>query len=284
MQIVIISGMSGAGKSYALHSLEDAGYYCIDNLPSQLLIPLLKTPQIAKHTHVAIGIDIRGGKSSLQETPYTLANIREHYPNTRLVYLFANPKTLLKRYSETRRRHPLSNAGQDLRSAITREADLLAPLAQQADLRIDTSYTSVYELGNNLLQNLGKAQDNKLVLTIQSFGFKHEAPSTSDFLFDMRCLPNPYWEPELRKLTGIDQPIIDWLEQHTQVEILYKKLENFMDTWLTNLQGAQRSYLTLSIGCTGGRHRSVYMAERLYKHYYESLDAIVLIEHRELMH
>lgn len=284
MQIVIISGMSGAGKSYALHSLEDAGYYCIDNLPSQLLLPLLQTPQIAKRTHIAIGIDIRGGTSSLQETPQIIEQVKQQHPDTQLIYLFAKSQVLRKRYSETRRRHPLSQDGQDLKAAIHLETQLLDPLAQLADLRIDTSQTSVYELGNQLLTKLQHAHKNRLVFVIQSFGFKHETPSDSDFIFDMRCLPNPYWEPELRALTGKDQAIKDWLSKHDSVEKLYQHLQSFMNTWLENLCDSQRAYLTVSIGCTGGRHRSVYIAERLYHHYQEnsSLDAVILLEHREL--
>ena len=265
MQIAIISGMSGAGKSYALQTMEDAGYYCIDNLPSQLIEDLLKTPQIVQLTHLAIGLDIRGGKNSLQEIPPTLSRIRQQYPNTRLVYLLANQDVIRKRYNESRRRHPLASEEQELGKAIQLEQKLLADLAQHADWRIDTSQTNVYELGRLLTARLAHQLADQTLkpfsLMFQSFGFKHESPSDSDFMFDVRCLPNPYWVPELRSLTGRNQGIIDWLEQHERVHDMAHSIRDFMAKWLQDLVENQRSYLTVSIGCTGGRHRSVAVAE-----------------------
>lgn len=283
LNLVILSGMSGAGKSYALHTLEDAGYYCIDNLPAQLLEDLLKTPQIARQTHLGIGIDIRAGKANLQETPDIIKRIRNHYPNTRLVYLYAKPEVLVKRYNETRRRHPLDYEERDLKRAIAREEELLGSLAELADLKIDTSKTSVYDLGNILKSRLEVPAQEGMSILLQSFGFKYEAPTDSDFVFDVRCLPNPYWEPEIRHYNGLEPPIIEWLEQYQRVDAMYQHIQQFLDYWLedaTNL--CQRAYLTVSIGCTGGRHRSVYIAQRLYEHYKKIRGNNVLIRHREL--
>lgn len=283
LNLVILSGMSGAGKSYALHTLEDAGYYCIDNLPAQLLEDLLKTPQIARQTHLGIGIDIRAGKANLQETPDIIKRIRNHYPNTRLVYLYAKPEVLVKRYNETRRRHPLDYEERDLKRAIAREEELLGSLAELADLKIDTSKTSVYDLGNILKSRLEVPAQEGMSILLQSFGFKYEAPTDSDFVFDVRCLPNPYWEPEIRHYNGLEPPIIEWLEQYQRVDAMYQHIQQFLDYWLedaTNL--CQRAYLTVSIGCTGGRHRSVYIAQRLYEHYKKLRGNNVLIRHREL--
>ncbi|MEZ5451586.1 MAG: RNase adapter RapZ [Thiothrix sp.] len=283
MHLVIISGMSGAGKTYALHTLEDNGYYCIDNLPSQLLEALLGTPQIAKQPHLAVGIDIRGGRDSLLDTPAIIKRIRQRIPNTQLVYLYAEQEILRKRYNETRRRHPLTSETQELDKAILLEADLLEPLAVDSDLRLDTSHIGVYELGRLLTARICQSTPQRLSLMIQSFGFKHGTPSDSDFLFDVRCLPNPYWEPDLRTLTGRDAGIIQWLEQHDDVQRMYTDIEGFLSHWLPSHDAnCQRAYLTVSIGCTGGRHRSVYLAERLYQHFRHSMGESVILRHREL--
>ena len=283
LQLVILSGMSGAGKSYALHTLEDMGYYCIDNLPAQLLEELLVTPQIARQNLLAIGIDIRGGKENLQETPQIIERIRASYPQTRLIYLYATPDILFKRYNESRRRHPLNYEARDLKSAIAREAELLSDLADSADLKIDTSKTSVYDLGNLLRLRLEIPFQAGLSILFQSFGFKYEMPSDSDLVFDVRCLPNPYWEPDIRHHSGLDTPIIEWLEQHPRVEGMYQHIQGFLDYWLEDAaQVCQRAYLTVSIGCTGGRHRSVYITQRLYEHYQTRWGSHVLVRHREL--
>ena len=283
MHLVIISGMSGAGKSYALHNLEDSGYYCIDNLPSQLLEALLGTAQIANQTHLAIGIDIRGGKASVAEIPTIIKRVRQRVPNTQLIYLYADQDTLRKRYNESRRRHPLSSEMLELDKAISLEASLLNPLSINADLRIDTSHTSIYDVGHLLNARINQAEPKKLSLMVQSFGFKHESPSDTDFLFDVRCLPNPYWVPELRHLTGKDPGIVNWLETHNAVHQMYHDIRDFLDRWLPNQEGhCQRAYLTVSIGCTGGHHRSVYLAERLYQHFRSTLGDSTVLRHREL--
>lgn len=282
MQIVIISGMSGAGKSYALQTLEDTGYYCIDNLPSQLIEALIQTPQIANLKRLAIGIDIRGGKASLKEIPGTLTRIRQRYPKTHLIYLYAQRDVIQKRYNETRRSHPLIHEEKELAKAIELEENLLGFLAQQADWRVDTSQTNVYELGRLLRSRLGESDLKNFSLMFQSFGYKHEAPSDSDFVFDVRCLPNPYWVPELRALTGQDSAIVDWLEQHPRVHQLYAGIRDFLELWMDDPEARQRTYLTVSIGCTGGRHRSVYIAEALYQYFQQKLGDCVLLRHREL--
>lgn len=282
MQLVIISGMSGAGKSYALQALEDADYYCIDNLPSQLIEDLLKTPQILRLSHLAIGIDIRGGKKSIQQIPSTLERIRKTYPNTQLIYLYANQHTLQRRYNETRRRHPLAEEEQELEKAIQLEKKLLEQLSMLADWRIDTSATNVYELGLLLKSRLANKADHEFSIMFQSFGFKHQAPYDSDFVFDVRNLPNPYWVPELREFSGQDEEIVAWLEQHERVHELKRSIRDFLVLWMKDIQDNQRAYLTISIGCTGGRHRSVYIAEQLYQHFRQLYPKQVLIRHREL--
>lgn len=282
-QIVIVSGMSGAGKSFALHTLEDSGYYCIDNLPSQLLEALLGTAQIARQPYLAIGIDIRGGRDSLLDTPTIIKRIRQRVPNTQLVYLYADQEVLRKRYNETRRRHPLASEIHELDKAIALESTLMDPLAEDADLRIDTSSTSVYELGRMLKARICQTEAPQFSLMFQSFGFKHEAPSDSDYLFDVRCLPNPYWVPDLRTLTGRDASIIEWLESHDEVTQMYTDIRDFLTRWMpSNDSNCQRAYLTVSIGCTGGRHRSVYITEKLYHHFRAQLGENVILRHREL--
>lgn len=283
MHLVIISGMSGAGKTYALHTLEDSGYYCIDNLPSQLLEALLSTPQISRQPYLAVGIDIRGGRDSLLDTPETIKRIRQRIPKTQLVYLYAKQHILLKRYNETRRRHPLFAETQELDKAIHMETTLLEPLAADADLCLDTSHIGVYELGRLINARICQTQPSRLSLMFQSFGFKHEVPTDSDYLFDVRCLPNPYWEPELRTQTGQDASIVEWLEQYDEVHKMYADIRNFLEGWIPALEtNNQRAYLTVSIGCTGGRHRSVYLAERLHKHFRDLLGESVILRHREL--
>lgn len=282
MQIIIISGMSGAGKSYALQTLEDNGYYCIDNLPAQLIEALLQTPQIASLKRLAIGIDIRGGKENLRDIPQILNRIRLVHPDTKLIYLYANHEIILKRYHESRRQHPLAHEEQKLREAIKLEKTLLEELAAQADWRIDTSQSSIYELGALLRLRLTGQAHSAFSLLFQSFGFKHQTPSDSDFIFDMRCLPNPYWIPELRTLTGRDEAIITWLEQHERVHLMQQHIQQFLSFWLEDLDHCQRSYVTVSIGCTGGRHRSVYIAEQLYRHFHQQLGENVAIRHREI--
>ncbi|HPE60332.1 MAG TPA: RNase adapter RapZ [Thiolinea sp.] len=282
MQIIIITGMSGAGKSYALQTLEDNGYYCIDNLPSQLIEALLQTPQIARQSSLAIGIDIRGGRESLQEIPRTIHRIRLTHPDTRLVYLYAQQDTLKKRYNESRRRHPLADEEVELERAIQLEETLLFGLAEAADWRIDTTQTNVYELGRLLKERLARPMVRECSILIQSFGFKHEAPSDSDMLFDVRCLPNPYWVPELRSLTGQDEAIVTWLENHPRVHELTQGIIRFLELWMQDMELCQRSYLNIAIGCTGGRHRSVYVAEYLYHHFRTRLSNPILLRHREL--
>jgi UPF0042 nucleotide-binding protein len=248
-----------------------------------LLEALLSTPQIAKQPYLAVGIDIRGGRDSLLDTPDIIKRVRQRVPSTQVIYLYATQEVLRKRYNETRRRHPLTSEAQELDKAIALESTLLEPLAIDADLRLDTSHIGVYELGRMLTARISQTDQQHLSLMIQSFGFKHTAPSDSDFLFDVRCLPNPYWEPDLRTLTGRDAGIIEWLEKHEDVQRMYHDLRAFLDNWIPNIDKAnQRAYLTVSIGCTGGRHRSVYLAEQLYKHFRKTMGENVILRHREL--
>lgn len=284
-RLIIISGLSGSGKSVALHMLEDLGYYCIDNLPAALLKSLLE--QLAGATdqsveRVAVGVDARNPQRDLRLLPETIAELRSGGLQTELLFLVASDDVLLKRYSESRRRHPLSEGGLELRSAIEQERQLLGPVINAADLVIDTTRTSVYELGSAIRERVDRRRQHKLSVLIESFGFKHGIPADADFVFDLRCLPNPYWQPELRPLTGLDQPVVDFLDADELFQRMYEDILSFLHRWLPQYVSFDRSYLTIAIGCTGGQHRSVYMTEKLVSALKETHDP-VLARHNELV-
>lgn len=288
MNIFIISGLSGSGKTVALHALEDEGFYCIDNLPVGLL------PQVVDHlerspTHtnerVALGVDARSGKDDLKQFSDVIASIQKQNHETTVIYLHSETQVLLKRFSETRRKHPLSHDDLTLSEAIAEETSLLAPVRIAASLSIDTTSLNIHELNLLLRERIDKEPGSRpLSLLIQSFGFKHGIPLDSDFMFDLRCLPNPYWEPRLRKHTGTDQAIIEYLEQYNDVNRMYDTLKSFMDQWVPAFTSCNRSYMTVSIGCTGGRHRSVYMAEKLGQYLKSIHGDSVKIRHRDVKH
>lgn len=285
MKLKIISGRSGSGKSIALHALEDLGYYCIDNLPVTML-PLLADElgnQLdSTRSDFAVGIDARSLHTDLNNFPGVLQRLREQHIDCEVLYLDASDSTLLKRFSETRRKHPLSNNEIPLFEAIIQERDLLEPISNHADLLIDTSQTNVHQLRDIVSSRVTQYDQGGLSLQFQSFGFKHGVPIDVDFMFDIRCLPNPHWQSELRTLTGRDQPVINFLEQFKEVSEMRMDICQFIEKWLSCFEADNRSYLTIAIGCTGGQHRSVYMVDRLTEYFSQLRDKVVS-RHREMV-
>ncbi len=265
--MMIVTGQSGSGKSIALAALEDVGFYCIDNLPPALLDNLLDIHQynpLGEHG-LAISIDARSPKATILGLPERIDEIKRRYPGWRVQSLFlqATQERLVARFSETRRRHPLSSRADTLLNAIEHEAELLTPLREQADWVIDTSHTTVHQFREDLNRRILAQPPVEPALLLQSFGFKHGLPLDSDFVFDVRHLPNPHWLTSLRPLTGRDTPVVDYLEQHPITHATRQQLRQFLTVMLTEQIRSDRSYITCSIGCTGGQHRSVYLVERL---------------------
>lgn len=277
MQLAVITGLSGSGKSIALNVLEDSGYYCVDNLPAQLLPETVDVLREAEYERVAVSIDVRSGPS-LARLPDLLEQIRSDELETHIVFLDAKVDALVKRFSETRRRHPLADNQRTLTESIERERELLEEIGSLGH-RIDTS-----ELNPNTLRtwvrDLLSLDDAGLVVLFQSFGFKHGIPLDADFVFDVRCLPNPHYDPQLRDFTGRDSNVIRFLDADSDVQNMARDIREFVDRWLPCFVRDNRSYLTVAIGCTGGRHRSVYFAERLSAHF--ARQRPVLVRHREL--
>ncbi|MCB1756717.1 MAG: RNase adapter RapZ, partial [Gammaproteobacteria bacterium] len=285
MRLIIVSGLSGSGKSVALHTLEDDGFYCIDNLPSTLLPALvdgLNESHISLYDQVAVGIDARNAPPSLSYFPQMLQKLKEtENLQVEVLFLQTGTEALVRRFSETRRKHPLSLDGTPLLKAIERERELLDNIQNEADLTIDTTQTNLHQLRQSIQAQLLKNDAEKMSVLFQSFGFKHGVPNNTDFVFDVRCLPNPHWEPTLRPLTGNDAEVQQFLQQHASVEKMYTDIQDFMESWIPVFQDENRAYLTVSIGCTGGRHRSVYLANRLTEYFSAKMDNISL-RHREL--
>lgn len=265
LEIVLITGMSGSGKSVALHALEDAGYYCVDNLPPELLSPFVALKRQHGGSRVAIAMDVRSG-TGLPQLPRQLDELRAQGVRLRPLFLDASTDTLVRRYSETRRRHPLSQAGvadqrRALVDAIELERELLVGLREQAHV-IDTSLIRSAQL-QDYVKAFISAPVSPLTLVFESFAFKRGLPLHADYVFDVRMLPNPYYETGLRQLTGRDAPVVAYLEQHEQVGLMLQHIRQFLEQWLDVLARNHRSYVTVAIGCTGGQHRSVYLVERL---------------------
>jgi UPF0042 nucleotide-binding protein len=283
MKLVIISGRSGSGKSTALHVLEDAGYYCIDNLPAGLLPALAE--QSGKHfspkqDRIAICVDARNTWEQLANFPNLLDSLPSNI-ETSIIYLDADDDTLIKRFSETRRRHPLSNPETSLQDALAQETDMLKPIADQAELTIDTRSMLFHELRQHI-QTLASARDNqRMSLLIQSFGFKRGVPSNADLVFDVRCLPNPHWDVNLRGLTGLEHGVIEFLEAEQVVAEMKNDIIIYLEKWLPVFEENNRPYTTISVGCTGGHHRSVYIAQQLSEHF-SAVYPDTQIKHREL--
>ena len=281
-KLVLVTGLSGGGKSTALRALEDLGCYCVDNLPAALLKEfaqqIISNP--ARYSRVALGVDARSPGSDLDEIPLWLETLVKAGLNCQLLFLTADVKAIIKRFSETRRRHPLTSEQHSLPQAIEREKELLDGLRQKADWVIDTSDTNIHQLRRQVWNCAGNENDT-MTIVLESFAFKRGVPQDVDFIFDARILPNPHWVEELREHSGLDQPVRDWLEQDETVEGMLNDILNFLKTWLPEFQHSQRSYVTVGIGCTGGRHRSVYLVDRLATGLGEDFGH-TLIHHREL--
>ncbi len=284
MKLVIISGLSGSGKSVALHTLEDLGFYCIDNLPVGMLAEFgrhITENRPGNNDRYGVGIDARNNPDDLAGFPAVLDQLGQLGIESEILYLEADRDTLIKRFSETRRRHPLSNDNTPLAEAIGREAKLLAPILARANLVMDTTQTTVHQLRELVRERVDMRRGNRLSLLFQSFGYKHGVPKDADFVFDLRCLPNPHWEPKLRPLTGRDAEVCSFLDAQDSVERMYQQIRDFLEEWLPAYEHEGRSYLTIALGCTGGQHRSVYLAERLARYFAEQRD-FVSVRHREL--
>jgi len=276
MQLVLISGMSGSGKSVALNVMEDCGHYVVDNLPSALLPQLVTHLRGAGYQRIAVAVDVRSG-GSIAALPRQVETLRAMIDDVRFLFLDARDATLIARFSETRRRHPLGDDGVTLAEAIAREREALA-LISEIGHRIDTSDLAANTLRNWVKSFMELEASSQITLLFQSFGFKHGIPVDADLVFDVRCLPNPHYDPLLRPLTGKDQPVIDFLEKEPQVGQMADDIYRFIASWLPSYVNDNRSYLTVAIGCTGGQHRSVYIAEQLAGRFRET--ARVLVRHR----
>lgn len=282
MTVYIVSGLSGSGKSVALQVMEDMGFYCIDNLPASLLPHFARQSaeaDTAGFKNAAVGIDARN-RRFLDALPQSLEQLKAEGMPYRIIFLEADDAVLVKRFHETRRRHPLTDEHTPLLEGIRQERLLLEPLSLNADRRIDTTHTRAQEL-RQLVRDYAGGGDKGLTLLFKSFGFKHGTPLDADYVFDVRCLPNPYWHSELRNYSGLDAPVIQFLERQEQVQKMFDQLCGFLENWLPAFSQEQRSYMTIAVGCTGGQHRSVYLARRLAEHF-AARGIHTQLRHREL--
>ena len=285
MRLIIVSGLSGSGKSVALNALEDLGFYCIDNIPAALLGELINQTIEARdalYDNMAVGVDARNRATDLESLPELLRSLKDQGIHCEIIFLHAADQVLLERYRETRRRHPLRGPKMSLLEAIEQDRALLIPITYSADLVIDTTNTSVHQLRDVLVKRISNRGSGELSIQIESFGFKHSVPYDADFVFDVRCLPNPYWVKELKPLNGRDQAIIDFLNASEITEKMYQDIRNFLLQRIPEYIEHSRNYLTVAIGCTGGQHRSVYIADRLATALREQY-ADVLIHHNDLL-
>ncbi len=285
MKLVIVSGLSGSGKTVALRTLEDAGYYCIDNLPLGMLPELVDTmietsPQ--PYDLVAIAIDARSRVDKSEGFDEILQHLGKHGLRLDILYLTCDTSRLLKRFSETRRKHPLSREGLPLADAIQQERIILEDIQSRADLVIDSSEMNVHELRQMIVDVLLSKSADEISILLQSFGFKNGVPADTDFVFDVRCLPNPHWEQALRPLSGRDAAVVKFLESNPDVEAMFDTIVDFLSNWIPKFERENRSYITVSLGCTGGKHRSVYLVERLAAELKQQRDNIS-IRHRDLV-
>lgn len=284
MKLLIISGTSGAGKSIVLHALEDIGSYCVDNLPMALLPAFAKEMASSEkqvYETIAVGLDARNLTNDFAAFPQLLREIGDSGIHYEVIFVDASDDTLIKRFSETRRRHPLTDSEVPLEEAILNERLMLKPVIAHADMQIDTSRTNVHQLRDLVQKRIDPSSSSTMSVLFESFGFKHGIPVEADFVFDVRCLPNPHWEPHLRALTGCDSEVADFLESHDEVNCMFDEIKNFIESWLPRFAADNRSYLTIAVGCTGGQHRSVYFVKRLTEHF-QNLQQRVLTRHREL--
>ena len=281
MKLIVVSGRSGSGKTIALRVLEDLGYYCVDNLPVTLL-PQLVNETRGRHDQLAVSIDVRNMPEQSGDIENLLGQIRQasdiEYSS---IFTDADNTTLIRRYGESRRLHPLSRKHLSLDQAILQETHLLAPLSSTADLRIDTSTLSIHDLSEQICERILGRKEKELVLVFESFGFKHGTPKDADFVFDARFLPNPHWVPELRPLTGLDGPVRDYLQAQPDVMLYSQQIDTLLSNWLPHLERNNRSYVTVAIGCTGGQHRSVFITEQLAASF-RARNKTVQVRHRTL--
>ncbi|HEY7671225.1 MAG TPA: RNase adapter RapZ [Gammaproteobacteria bacterium] len=264
MRLIVISGLSGSGKSVALHVLEDLGFYCIDNIPAPLLrsvVDEVLRRSDRAYENVGVGLDARNRPEDIERIPELIKQLRADGIVCEIIFLQADDKVLLSRFSETRRKHPLTNERVSLPEAIAKERELLGPIINSAELVIDTTGTTVYALRQQIQQRIGYREPGTLSILLESFGYKHGLPADADFVFDVRCLPNPYWEPKLRPLSGKDAPVRAFLDAEPRVQEMIADITAFLEHWIPRYRDFHRSYLTVAIGCTGGQHRSVYIAE-----------------------
>jgi len=283
MEIVIISGLSGSGKSIALRALEDLDYYCVDNLPA-VLLPQMGQELLAQAENgvrkAAVSIDSRN-RDFLESLPENLDALKLLGLDYQIIFMEADESILIKRYKETRRKHPLTDDKTSLTEGIALEKELLLPLSDSANMRVDTTWRTPHDLRALMRAVVGKRDEGRLLVLFESFGYKHGTPLDADFVFDVRCLPNPYWKPDLRPLTGRDEPVAEFLAEHDIVGEMVKQIRDFLSNWMPSFKRENRSYVTVAIGCTGGQHRSVYTVERLAERFMlEEVD--VQIRHREL--
>lgn len=283
-RLIIVSGMSGSGKSIALHTFEDLDFYCVDNLPAELLPEFVRnaTEKSDLPPKLAVGIDVRSRNTDLSNLPSLLSQAGELGLDPKLVFFDASDDVLLKRYAETRRRHPLSHLGLTLHEAISLERRMLKPLRALADVTIDTSETNVHQMRRRVIAELDLSAERPVSLLFESFAYRRGVPSDADFVFDARCLPNPHWDARLRPLSGRDRGVRDYLDAQPEVMEYVAQVTAFLDTWMPRIQADTRSYITVAFGCTGGKHRSVYLAETLAAHARDKGWREVSTYHREL--
>lgn len=283
MKLVIVSGLSGSGKTIALHTLEDAGYFCVDNLPVGMLVDFITTMQTNKpalYDLLAVSVDARCDVDDMAHFESILKELRALEVEVTTLFLTSKVEKLLTRFSETRRKHPLTRRGLPLVEAIHLERSILKTIKAHADLSVDTSELNVHELRHIIHRRLVEKSREGMAILIQSFGFKHGLPADTDFMFDVRCLPNPHWEGNLRPYTGRDQPVIDYLESFEEVRRMKQSIIDFLRQWIPCFEQEGRSYMTVSIGCTGGQHRSVYLAQKICEELSSERD-LVSLRHRE---
>jgi len=284
MNLLIVTGLSGSGKSIALQTLEDLDYYCIDNLPVGMLLSLSVQMRGKWGEHqkkYAVGIDVRSTSTDLDNIPSYLEKLKKEQVNTQIIFLRAKEHTLLERFHETRRKHPLSGPEISLTEALALEKKLLEPLAADADILIDTTNTNIHQLRDIIRERLQLNNENEMSIQFQSFGYKHGLPTDVDIILDVRCLPNPHWDPNLRALTGKDVQVINYLERHDEVQLMKKQIIDYLATWFPHFEKSNRSYMNIAIGCTGGQHRSVYLVNAIAGYFKTQRDNII-IRHREL--
>lgn len=284
MRLIIISGLAGSGKSVALDMLEDLGYYCIDNLPISLLRDITADTLHKQDKHfekMAVGIDARALRAEIRNFPGRIARLKNAGIDIQVIYLEADPDVILRRYSETRRKHPLTDGSRPLSEAIAADRDILKPIAETADLVLDTSHSNVHQLRELVRTRVEANSEAGMSILLQSFGFKHGIPDAVDFVFDVRCLPNPHWIESLRHKTGLDKAVAMHLEKSAETGKMLRDIGDFFENWLPCFQHENRAYITVAIGCTGGKHRSVYLVERLAERLKRDYP-LTLVRHTEL--